>query len=101
MTRVVNIRDVKTWTPEHVYIGRRARWVGRHLPTSVFANQYRMGRDGDRAEVVERYRLRLSRQPGLIERARAELTGKILVCWCSPTACHGDVLALLCDGPGS
>lgn len=101
MTRVVNIRDVKDWTPDHVYIGRRARWRKRALPRSVFANPYHMGPGVDRAEVIEQYRLRLSRMPGLAERALAELTGKILVCWCSPEACHGDALALLCDGDGS
>jgi hypothetical protein len=33
------------------------------------------------------------RQPELLERAKRELSGRILGCWCAPKACHGDVLA--------
>jgi len=42
--------------------------------------------------VIERYRAWLLSQPDLVARARRELAGKDLVCWCAPLACHGDVL---------
>ena len=29
----------------------------------------------------------------MMQRAKMELRGKVLGCWCSPKACHGDVLA--------
>lgn len=46
---------------------------------------------------MARYRDWILRQPALIERARRELKGKVLGCWCktprNPDApCHGDVL---------
>jgi len=65
-----------------VYIGR----------PSVFGNPFKIGPDGDRDMVIERYRAWLLSQPDLVARARRELAGKDLVCWCAPLACHGDVL---------
>jgi len=65
-----------------VYIGR----------PSVFGNPFKIGPDGDRDMVIERYRAWLLSQPDLVSRARRELAGKDLVCWCAPLACHGDVL---------
>ncbi|MHC4511051.1 MAG: DUF4326 domain-containing protein [Planctomycetota bacterium] len=99
-TRVVNIRTVEEWTPEHVYIGRRGNWKGRPLPQSPFANPYRLGTQGERGEVCDRFGDYLYSRPELMERARKELIGKILVCWCAPKPCHGDILAALCDGFG-
>lgn len=99
MTTVVNIRSVETWTAKHVYIGRAATWRRKRLPRSPFANPFRIGRDGDRYEVIAKWGPWASSQPGLLERIRRELTDKILVCWCSPKACHGDILAALCDQP--
>ena len=66
-----------------VYIGR----------PSVWGNPFVIGRDGDRAEVIAKYRAWLLARPHLVERAKRELKGKVLGCWCSPQACHGDVLA--------
>ena len=40
----------------------------------------------------------LSKHPNLVEQARKELAGKRLGCWCSPSRCHGDVLAGLANG---
>jgi len=36
-------------------------------------------------------------QPELIERAKRELRGRTIACWCKPEACHGDILAELAD----
>ena len=30
-------------------------------------------------------------------RARRELKGKVLGCWCKPASCHGDVIAEIID----
>lgn len=65
-----------------VYIGRPSRW----------GNPFVVGRDGSRADVIHKYRSWLLDQPELVARARRELMGKDLVCWCAPLACHGDVL---------
>lgn len=64
-------------------------YVGR--PT-VYGNPFVIGKDGSRARVVQLYREWMTYQPGLRERARRELRGKDLVCWCAPEACHADVL---------
>jgi hypothetical protein len=35
----------------------------------------------------------------MIEKAKRELKGKVLGCWCSPKACHGDILAKIANEP--
>ena len=71
-----------------VYIGRPGPW----------GNPFRIGEDGSRDEVIARYETWLASQPGLVARARRELAGKVLGCWCAPLACHGDVLARVANG---
>jgi len=65
-----------------VYIGR----------PSKFGNPFVIGKDGTRAEVIKKYEAWLLSQPKLVKAAKTELKGKNLLCWCSPQACHGDVL---------
>lgn len=65
-----------------VYIGRPGKW----------GNPFAIGRDGDRATVIARYRAWLLSRPDVVDAARRELAGRDLVCWCAPEACHGDVL---------
>lgn len=91
MTRVVNLRR----EPYDVYIGRPGK--GKKGP---WGNPFTLGRDGDRAMVLAKYRRWLMDQPELIERARRELRGKVLGCFCKPLACHGDVLAEVVDLSG-
>lgn len=66
-----------------VYIGRPSGW----------GNPFEIGKDGSRSQVILKYREWILTQPKLIERAKVELKGKTLGCWCSPSACHGEVLA--------
>jgi hypothetical protein len=74
-------------TAEHdVYIGRPSKW----------GNPFVIGRDGSRDEVIAKYRTWIMQQPQLLA-ALPELRGKTLACWCSPLACHGDVLAQLAN----
>jgi Domain of unknown function (DUF4326) len=71
-------------------------YIGRPSP---FGNPFVIGRDGDRAAVIARYRAWLLAQPALVERVRRELADKVLGCWCAPLPCHGDVLAdIAADG---
>ena len=71
-----------------VYVGRAAPG----LPASPFANPFSVKKYG-RDEAVRRYRERLLDDPELVTRARAELAGKDLACWCHPAdRCHADVL---------
>ena len=55
-----------------------------------------MGKDGDRAQVIERYRVWLWQriESGEIPlQDLARLNSKMLLCHCHPLPCHGDVLA--------
>jgi hypothetical protein len=62
--------------------------VARPTP---WGNPFVVGRDGDQAQCVERFRYEIA--PKLAAEARRELRGKNLACWCAPDApCHADVL---------
>lgn len=67
-----------------VYIGRPGKW----------GNPFAIGKDGTREEVINKYRVYINSKPELLA-ALPELKDKTLGCWCSPRACHGDVLAEL------
>lgn len=67
-----------------IYIGRGSIW----------GNPFKIGEDGSRDEVIEKYMNYLLTKPELISKI-GDLKGKVLGCWCSPLACHGDVLAHL------
>jgi hypothetical protein len=69
-----------------VYIGRPSRW----------GNPFVIGRDGDRAQVIAKYREWILKNPLLLQQL-PRLRGKRLGCWCKPLPCHGDVLAELAD----
>ncbi|GAA3229273.1 DUF4326 domain-containing protein [Nonomuraea helvata] len=46
-----------------------------------------------RSQVIPLYRAYLREHPELVERARHELGGKDLACWCHPDQeCHADAL---------
>lgn len=90
--RVVNLSAGELG--DAVYVGRRSQRRG--LEESAFANPYRVGADGTRADVIQRYRRWLLGQPALLDRLH-ELRGRRLACWCKPAACHADVLVELVD----
>lgn len=81
-TRVVHCRK----EPFDVFIGRPTIW----------GNPFRIGVDGDRAQVMVKFREWFIRRPALL-RAVENLRGRILGCFCAPELCHGDVLAELAD----
>lgn len=70
-----------------VYIGR----------PSIWGNPFEIGKDGNREEVIEKYKKYLETKPELMERAKKELKGKILGCFCAPQPCHGDILAQIAN----
>jgi hypothetical protein len=69
--------------PYDVYIGR----------PSIWGNPFHIGRDGLREDVIKLYEEWLSHRVSLMRRAKRELRGKVLGCFCAPLACHGDILA--------
>ena len=84
----VNLRshcDLIAWAKERGLFVR----VDRATP---WGNPFVLGRDGDSATVIARYRDdHLPSSPDLLARL-GELRGKALGCWCAPAACHADVL---------
>ena len=82
MTQVVHCKKAKY----DVYIGRPSKW----------GNPFAIGKDGNREEVITKYREWILTQADLLNDLD-ELQGKTLACWCHPQACHGDVLAELCE----
>ena len=81
-TRVVHCKRDK----HDVYIGRPSKW----------GNPFSIGKDGNRSDVIRKYTAWIKDQPELLNSLN-ELKGKTIACWCSPLACHGDVLARLAD----
>ena len=66
-----------------VYIGRGSAW----------GNPFVIGKDGDREEVIYKYRMYAIERVRLVDKNWLKpLVGKDLVCFCAPLACHGDVL---------
>ncbi len=83
-TKVVNVSD-----DYDVFIGRPSKW----------GNPYMIGRDGNRAAVIEKYRIWLMSKTSLMA-GLGELEGKRLGCFCAPKACHGGVLVELIERIG-
>jgi len=65
-----------------------------------FGNEFVIGRDGARAEVIAKFeaaeRARLAGPDGAARRAKVrQMHGRRLFCWCAPQLCHGNVYARL------
>lgn len=69
-----------------VYIGRGSKW----------GNPFKIGRDGDRSDVIAKHEAWLRGRHDLL-RSLPELRGRYLVCFCAPAACHGDLLLRLAN----
>jgi len=88
MTTVVNKYKVNMSDSDIIYIGRG----------SPFGNPFVMKNksDDERMRVIESYKKYLWEAicKGLVTKEMLlSLDGKRLACYCSPKACHGDVLA--------
>jgi hypothetical protein len=91
MTKVVHCKKA----PYDIYIGR-----GRDPKTGElgpWGNPFKIGPDGDRNQVINKYRAWIKTQPQLLARL-PELKDKTLGCFCAPQLCHGHVLAAMADG---
>lgn len=106
--KVKNIRpkyaNLKEWMtdPNNVYIGRAGIVFidGVRFPKrdSVWANPFKISNECDRDLVIQKYHAYIQAKLELDTNLVAELLvlkGKTLGCWCSPDACHGDVLVEL------
>lgn len=71
-----------------VYIGRGTRW----------GNKYRIGIDGTREEVIEKYKRDKLNDPYFFNDVIRQLQGRTLGCHCKPLPCHGDILVDIAEG---
>lgn len=86
-TRVANKYKEKC----DVYIGR----------PSIFGNHFKIGIDGNREEVIEKYRAYFYKRLESDRHFKLEvlsLRGKVLGCFCKPLPCHGDVIVEYLNG---
>jgi len=91
-SQVVNIRTLKeSWktNPQYVYIGRKNSRYG--LRDSKWRNPYPLKKESEREQILAKFREYILSRPDLLGQL-GELEGKILVCWCKPKPCHGDIL---------
>ena len=75
---VVNLRK-ESYT---LYIGRG----------SFFGNPFRIGKDGNREEVIKKFEQYARNKKPLLDRIRILPKDIILGCYCKPKACHGDII---------
>jgi hypothetical protein len=97
---VKNIKLEKTLSKDGVciYIGRFNKKYG----SSVLSNPYKITEDQDRDTVVEKYRLWLWKElkkkgevyNELLRIVKMVKKGEkvVLLCWCKPERCHGDIV---------
>ena len=79
LPKVLNKSDPAS--KNYIYVGRPTKW----------GNPFIVGKDGNRIDVVEKFRKWICDQPNLINELD-ELKGRNLACWCVPLACHADIL---------
>lgn len=91
---MISIVNIKSKDKYDIYCGRFNQ--SYNLPESKWANPFIIGKDGNRQEVIEKYRLWINSQPNLLQ-SLSELKDKILSCWCIPEDCHCFILKELAE----
>ena len=99
--------NLKEWIDDNnnVYIGRKGVVFIKDKITekkerfpkesSIFCNPFKVGKDGTREEVIEKYEKYIKEKIIVNNELKEELIkmkNKNLGCWCYPEKCHGDVL---------
>jgi hypothetical protein len=104
--------NLKEWMddPDNVYVARRGvvfikdaeTGIKSRFPeeSSIFANPFKIGKDGTREDVINKYRGHIISMVNNDEDFKCsllELRGKNLGCWCCPEPCHANVLLELIE----
>ena len=93
--------NLREWMEDdnNVYVGRGGVVFidKKRFPPkpSIFANPYKVGKDGNREEVIIKYKdyiLEKIKNDSKLKEELLNLKGKNLGCWCNPLSCHADVL---------
>ena len=93
--------NLKDWMDceNNIYIGRSGIVFidNKRFPSrqSNFANPFKLGKDGTREEIINKYKVYITNKLDNDKFLRQELInmkGKKLGCWCYPAPCHGNVL---------
>ncbi len=109
MIEVINIRDYGKYEIDSLrFICRESsvppQFRGKTQDLSILGNPFTIGSDGDRDEVIEQYRIyaenRVKTDDGFAM-AVMSCRDKVLVCFCKPQACHGDVLKSMVESQTS
>lgn len=97
--------NLEEWMSDrnNVYIGRSGvvfiNSIRFPKANSVWSNPFKIGRDGNRDDVILKYETYIKQKIENKEVDLGEIRGKILGCWCkepnNDIACHGDVLLKL------
>jgi len=64
-----------------------------------WGNEFEIGRDGSRNDVVDKHAAKVRADKALGARIRRELRGRDLLCCCWPKRCHGDILLKIANEP--
>ena len=91
---MIKIVNIKTNSNYNIYCGRTNKTY--NLSQSKWANPFVIGKDGDRNQVIEKYRLWINSNPDLLESLH-ELKDQTLGCWCVPEKCHCETLKELAE----
>ncbi len=86
MIRIVNIKSKEKYT---LYIGRENKYY--NLEKSIFSNPYVIGKDGNREEVIEKFRIFAENNKEILDNLHL-IDNQILGCYCYPEKCHGEIL---------
>jgi hypothetical protein len=97
---MIMVINIKAGIPDRKaadYIGRKK--PGR--PASPLSNPFKIKSDSERPEALQKYREWLKEQMRMDTPARKEIkrlaviakrSDLLLLCWCAPKPCHGDVV---------
>ena len=93
--------NLEEWMKDenNIYIGRAGVVFidKQRFPknSSNFANPYKISKDGNREEVLYKYKtyiIEKLKNNILLQQELITLKGKNLGCWCAPEPCHGNIL---------
>ena len=113
MNTVINLNhfqtlaEIDTTYPDWRYLGHSGiKWEhapnGTRVPApltgSALANPFKITRDGNREQVIQKYRLWLwkhirGRHEAVMRELAAIGPDTALACWCAPRHCHGHIVA--------